>query len=113
MRIPDSFFAAQAAAMQDKVFERLETITSTGELGGVYETPGEAISSHACNVQIVSDKLLAEEYGLAIGRDILVTARELPIEKGEYIRYAEQAYRVIEAPRYDAYQKLIAKRVST
>lgn len=113
MRIPASFFAAQATAMQDKSIERLATVESTGALGGVYAAPGEALSSHDCNVQVVSDKLLAEEYGLAIGRDILVTARELPIEKGEFIRYAGQAYRVVEAPKYDAYQKLIAKRVSS
>ena len=112
MRIPNSFFAAQATAMQDKSIERLKTITSTGALGGVYEAPGDAISAHDCNVQIVADRLLAEEYGLAIGRDILVTAQELPIEKGEFIRYAGQNYRVVEAPKYDAYQKLIAKRVS-
>ena len=110
MNIPDSFYTAQAR-LQDKSIDRLATVETTGSLGGVYPSPGEVVSSHACNVQIVTDKLLAEEYGLVIGRDILVTARSLPVEKGEYVRYAGDVYKVVETPTFDAYQKLIAKRV--
>lgn len=112
MRIPDSFKAAQAAAFQDKHIEHLSTDTHTGTLGGSVTTPGQdVLGSYPCNVQVVTDQLLAQEYGLMVGQDIQATAASLPIQKGEYLRYAGQIYRVVEAPRYDAYQKILAKKV--
>jgi len=113
MQIPQSFKDAQAAAFQDKSIMLLATITTTGSLGSVTVAPGADVSTHTCNVQFVADKLLAEQYGLELGRDIIVTAASLSIEKGAFIRYASIIYRVVEAPRYDAYVKLLAKRVVT
>jgi len=112
MQIPQSFRDAQAAAFQDKEITLLETVTARGALGGVTNTPGVDVSAHACNVQVVSDKLTAEQFGLELGRDIIVTAAQLPIEKDAFIRWNGEIYRVEEAPHYDAYVKLLAKRVA-
>ena len=111
MQIPQSFLEAQAAAFQDKSITLLATVTTTGSLGSATVSPGADISAYACNVQYVADKLIAEQYGLELGRDIIVTAAALPIEKGAFIRYADVTYRVVEAPRYDSHVELLAKRV--
>jgi len=112
MRIPQSFLDAQAAAFQDKTITLLEIIMTQGTLGGTIVSPGAPVSEHACNAQYVNDRLTAEEYGLVIGQDIIVTATALPIEKGAFIRYAGTTFRVVEAPRHDSHVKLLAKRVS-
>jgi len=111
MKIPQSFLDAQAATFCDKLITLLSTVETTNELGGVSLSPGTAVSMHPCNVQIVGDKLTAEEYGLRIGKDIVVTAAELPVETGAFIRYNGLTFRVVEAPKYDAYTRLLAKRV--
>lgn len=74
------------------------------------KSPGAVVSTHACNVQYVSDKLLVEQYGLTVGKDILVTASTLPVSAGAYIKYNDIVYRVVEAPAHDTHVKLIAKR---
>ncbi|MEG1882751.1 MAG: hypothetical protein RRZ24_11130 [Clostridia bacterium] len=111
MQIPDSFKIAQLTAMCDKLVTLLSTVETTGALGGKTKSPGVPVSTHQCNVQVVSDKLLCEQYGLTIGRDILVTAPTLPIEKGRFIRYGGGDYYVVETPQHDAYKKLLAKAV--
>lgn len=110
MNIPQSFRDAQAAAFQDKQISLLTTVTATGTLGSVTKSPGTVVSTHACNVQYASDKLLVEQYGLVIGQDIIVTAGSLPITKDAFISYAGTVYRVIETPRCDSHVKLVAKR---
>jgi len=111
MNIPQSFLDAQAAAFQDKLITLLETVSTNDALGGVTLSAGTAVSMHPCNVQYVNDKITAEEYGLKIGQDIIVTAAALPIGKGDFIRYGGITFRVLEAPQYDAYIKLFAERV--
>jgi len=110
MNISQSFRDAQAAAFQDKQISLLATVTSTGTLGSVTKSPGAAVSTHACNVQYASDKLLVEQYGLVIGQDIIVTAGSLPVSKDAFISYGGVVFRVIETPHCDSHVKLIAKR---
>ena len=111
MKIPQSFLDAQAATFYDRLITLLDTDETIDALGGITRSPGTALSMHQCNVQFVSDKLTVEEYGLRIGQDIIVTAATLPIGKGDFIRCGGITFRVVEAPRYDAYVKLLAKRV--
>lgn len=111
MNIPQSFLDAQAAAFQDKLITLLETVATNDALGGVKLSAGTAVSMHSCNVQYVNDKITAEEYGLKIGQDIIVTGSDLPVGAGAFIRYGGITFRVIEAPHYDAYTKLLAVRV--
>lgn len=111
MNIPQSFLDAQAAAFQDKTIALLATVTTTGALGSVTKSPGASVSTHTCNVQYASDKLLVEQYGLVVGQDIIVTAGVgLSIAKDAFISYGGAVFRVIEAPRCDSHVKLIAKR---
>ena len=111
MYIPSSFQRVQAATFQDKTIYLLETVETEGALGGKTKTYGEAVSGHPCNVQVVRDVQLSEQYGLVIGRDIVVTAGTLDISKDSFIRYGNDVYHVLEAPKYDAYTKLLAKLV--
>lgn len=82
MNIPESFTRAQAATFQDKTIELLETVETEGTLGGKTKTYGNVVSSHTCNVQVVKDVQLSEQYGLVIGRDIIVTAGDAEYPKG-------------------------------
>lgn len=110
MNIPASFLQAQATVFQDKTIALLATVTTTGSLGSVTKSPGASVSTHSCNVQFASDKLLIEQYGLVAGQDIIITAGSLPIVKDNFVSYDGVVYRVIETPRFDSHVKLIAKR---
>lgn len=110
MNIPQSFLDAQAAAFQDKQISLLATVSTTGALGSVTKSPGAVVSTHACNVQYATDKLLVEQYGLVVGQDLIITAGALPIAKDSFISYDGFVFRVVETPQFDSHVKLIAKR---
>ena len=111
MRIPDSFKAAQRQAFQDKQIEHYKAREIKGNLGSVTREPEDACSGvYSVNVQVVNDALIAQEYGLTIGKSIIVTSSDnLPISKGDYVRYNGCMYLVKETPTYDAYMKLFAE----
>lgn len=105
MRTPYSFKQAQKSVFQDKTFHCMKSMTVTGSIGSVTTQPDRKTrKKFTGNVQFVSDKMIAEEYGLRVGIDITVTSSEsLGIKKGDYIEYGSELYRVTEAPEYDSY----------
>jgi len=115
MRIPDSFKAAQAAVFQDKTIAWHAAEQSIGSLGGVYQTPAEeATASYSdVNVQVLSDALLAQEYGLVVGRDILITrSTSLPIPQGDFINWEGATYRVVTNIAHDSHCRLLGEKVN-
>ena len=112
MRIPESFKQAQKRVFQDKIMYRYKAKNDVGGLGSVVTEPDyDTVVEYAVNVQFVSDAAVAEEYGLRIGTDIsITTSSNISVEKGDYIKYLDDLYRVTESPRYDSHFVYLAKR---
>ena len=112
MRIPDSFKQAQKRVFQDKRICHMRAKDVVGSLGSVVTEPDpETRRAYTANVQYVSDRIIAEEYGLRIGTDLCITVSEpLCIQKGDYVEFRQHLYCVTETPKYDSYCAYYAAR---
>lgn len=110
VNISASFTAAQQAAFQDKPVKIRPAVEVTGGLGSVSTQAGSVSETVLANFQYVSDKLLAEEWGLTISKDAVMT-RTVSCElfKGDFVQYDSTVFRVIEAIRHDSHWKWIMK----
>lgn len=111
MHIPASFLTAQAAAFQDKTIVHRPKQTNTGALGSVTISPGAASeTTYLVNFQLLNDKLLADEWGLALARDALMTrSTTAPIVAGDYVQYGGVVYLVVGVPSHDSHYKWLLK----
>ena len=108
MQISDVFKAAQRATFQDKTIQYRPAVKRTGSLGSVTTGPGEIIATYQANFQILSDALVAQEWGLTVARDAQVTSSaRLPPKVGDYIQYDGAVYKVVGHPIYDSHDKLM------
>lgn len=113
MRVPDSFKALQQAVFQDKVIQHRPAVQSTGSLGSVTTGPGAATASYQVNFQLISDALVAQEWGLVVAQDAVVTSSDdLPIANGDYVQYKDKVYKVVGKPDHDSHTKLMLKLTS-
>lgn len=112
MRIPNSFKQAQKRVFQDKRIYHMRAKDVVGSLGSIVTEPDpETRRAYTANVQYVSDRMTAEEYGLRIGIDLRITASApLCIQKGDYVEFGHNLYRVTETPKYDSYCAYYAAR---
>lgn len=114
MKIPDSFRRAQRAIFQDKTIAHHPAVDSTDALGGKYKGPTEApkASYTGVNVQVLSDALAAQEYGLRLGMDVLLTCADpLCIPAGDYVQWGAGMYRITAVLQHDSHIRLLGKRV--
>lgn len=114
MKIPDSFRRAQRAVFQDKTIAWHPAVEITGALGGKYTAPSESPQATYTdvNVQVLSDALVAQEYGLTVGRDILITRSEaLPIPDGDFVEWESGTYRIVAALNHDSHSRLLGEKV--
>jgi hypothetical protein len=113
MRIPDSFKAAQKAAMQDKTITWHPAADSTDALGGKYKVPAdESVGSYQVNVRVISDALAAQQYGLQLGRDIQITSSDaLPIPVGDFVAWEGRKYRIVGILPRDSHVMLLGEAV--
>ena len=112
MQIPKNFKQVQKRVFQDKIFYHMKAEVATGGLGSVTMKPDhKSRKAYTGNVQFVSDKMIAEEYGLRIGVDINITSSDpLNMEKSDYIEYESELYKLTETPKYDSYCAYYAVR---
>lgn len=62
---------------------------------------------------LVTDDLKAQEWGLRVNRDAVMTASSPPpVEEGHFIRYNGQFYRVTGVQPFDAYARYLLKAVN-
>lgn len=110
MRISESFKAAQRATFQDKVIKHRPAVQSTGSLGSVTTGPGAATASYQVNFQLISDALVAQEWGLVVAQDAVVTCSDpLHVANGDYVQYKDKVYKVVGKPDHDSHSKLMLK----
>jgi hypothetical protein len=108
MKIPDLFKAVQRQIFQDKTIQHRPAVKQTGSLGSVTVVPGSISSSYECNFQLLSDALVAQEWGLVVARDAKATSSDpLPIDVGDYVQHKGKVYKVIGHPVYDSHDELI------
>ncbi len=108
MKIPDSFKAVQRQVFQDKVIQHRPAVTQTGSLGSITVVPGSISSSYDGNFQLLSDALVAQEWGLVVARDAKVTSSDpLPIAVGDYVQHKGKVYKVIGHPVFDSHDELM------
>lgn len=108
MNIPDSFKAAQKAVFQDKTISYRPASIATGSLGSKTSSPGTITNTYKVNFQLIRDAVTAQEWGLVIARDAIVTCSDaLPIADGDYIQYAGAVYKVVGRPSFDSHTKLM------
>ena len=80
--------AAQAAAFQDKTISLRPKATTTGALGSKTLGPGSVSATYLANLQIISDQVLAQEWGLQVGKDAFMTrSTTAPIVQADYVQY--------------------------
>lgn len=112
MKIPIGFTDTQKAIFQDKKIMYYPAKENKGSLGSIITEPAieQGITIEGVNVQIISDVLLAQEWGLTVGRDIVITCSiSHHIEKGDFIAYCDDLYVVEGAPHADSHYKYMAK----
>ena len=108
MRISEAFKSAQRATFQDKTIKHRPKVETTGSLGSVTVTPGLVAEMYQVNFQLMSDALVAQEWGLVVARDAIVTSSErLPIEVGDFVEKDGGVYRVIGHPIFDSHDQLM------
>ena len=88
MKIPDKFKDMQARVFQDKVVEHFLPVSTSGSLGTPASRPADAPSGrYQVNFTLVTDDLIAQEWGLTINRDAVMAASfPPPVEEGHFIR---------------------------
>lgn len=113
MKIPDKFKGMQARVFQDKTIEHFLPVSHSGPLGTPASRPADTQSgSYQVNFMLVTDDLKAQEWGLTINRDAVMTSSfPPPVKEGHFIRYAGQFYRVTGVQTFDAYTLFLLKAV--
>lgn len=111
MLIDDRFKAIQKAVFQDKTVSLRPAEETVGTLGSVIRTPGAIIGTARVNFQMLSDRLVAEEYGLTVNKDALMTCSDpVGVGKGDYVQYGGAVYLVHETPSFDSHFKWLLRR---
>ena len=113
VNIPKAFKSAQQKFFQDKAVEHYKPLQSTGKLGGTTTEPAESPAGfYRLNFRTASDALKAQEWGLEVGKDATATtSEELNIDKGDYLKYGGNFYRITAICPYDSHTTYICKAV--
>lgn len=113
MIIPQSFRDAQRKAFQDKTIEHHIKVESAGALGGKTSAPAVTSSgSYQVNLQIVKDALVAQQWGLTVNKDCIITcSSSLPIPVADYVVHGSDTYRVVDSTASDSHITLYGKKV--
>ena len=108
MRISDSFKNTQKKVFQDKTVSHRALVKTTGSLGSVTTGPGSVSATYSVNFQLLQDAVLAQEWGLVLARDAMITSSDfLPINHGDFIQYGGSVYKVVGKPVHDSHTKLM------
>lgn len=113
MNIPDSFKQKQAEVFQDKKVEHFLPVETKGSLGTKTATPATTASGeYIVNFQIVTDALKAQEWGLVVNKDAIMTKSvAISVADGDFIKYNGSTYRVCGVLTFDAYIQYNLKSV--
>lgn len=113
MNIPASFTKVQQEVFQDKRVEHFLPVLSTGSLGTKTSAPAaEPTAEYYVNIRKVTDALKAQEWGLTVNRDAVMTvSKSLEVNEGDYIRHNNRMYRVVSCITRDAYRLFTLKAV--
>ena len=110
MNIPASFKAAQQKAFQDKSIMIRPAVEVTGSLGSVTVDAGASIGTVLASVQYISDAIFAQEWGLTVAQDAVMTrSTSCQLFKGDFVQYNGTVFRVIEAPVHDSHWRWLLK----
>ena len=111
--IPQSFKDAQKKAFQDKTIEHHARVETAGTLGGKTSAPAVLSSgSYLVNLQVVSDALEAQQWGLTVNKDCKITCSDaLPIPVADYVVCGSDTYRVVDSIASDGHVTLYGKKV--
>ena len=90
----------------DKKIYIYNAIEKVGEELDVVRTKGDLKEELACNVHIIGDNILKQDYGLNIQANIMVTCIETLAKKGDIITYNNQDYNVVEIIKNDSHTKI-------
>jgi len=110
MNIPQSFKDAQKAAFQDKTIQHYTKTSTKDAEGHVIAGTPTLVGPYTVNASVISDKLVAEAWGLKVSRDILITCSEvLAIARNDLIKWKDQFYEVVGDDSRDAYTALFCR----
>lgn len=113
MKIPESFKKAQKRAFQDKHIEHYQRAVMTQDSeGNDIEGILTLLNSYDVNLVFISDKVIAEDWGLRLDKDVAITYNDdLPIQHKDLIKYNNEYYEVIGKPITDSHTKLFCKLI--
>lgn len=110
MNIPASFKVAQQKAFQDKTVMIRPAVEVIGSLGSVTVDAGASIGTVLASVQYVSDAIFAQEWGLTVAQDAIMTRSvSCQLFKGDFVQYNGTVFRVIEALAHDSHWRWLLK----
>lgn len=111
MLITDSFKDAINRTFMDKTVKYRPAVEVVGGLGSVVIKPADiSAGSYKCNVQVLSDAVTAQEWGLTVGQDLKLTTTEpIPCERADYLDYSGKVYRIDGIIERDSHQVLMLK----
>lgn len=108
MQISDMLKNIQRNLFQDKEIAHRPKVETKGSLGSITVGPGAIAQTYPVNFQLISDALMAQEWGLVVAQDAVVTSSDpLPIELSDYVQHGGKVYRVVGHPVHDSHDKLI------
>lgn len=113
VHIPVSFKMKQAEVFQDKPVEHYLPVETKGSLGTITTAPATEMSGeYLVNFQMVTDALKAQEWGLIVNKDAIMTkSTAVPVVEGHFIKHNGSTYRVCGILSFDSYTQYNLKSV--
>lgn len=115
MKIPESFKTAQKHAFQDKTVEhyRLSEMTQDSE-GNDIKGVETLVGTYQVNLNYVTDRVVAEEWGLRIDKDINVSYSDLlDIRHNDLIKHNNVLFEVIGKVVKDSHTALYCRSIES
>lgn len=110
MKIDQSFLDAQKRTFQDKPIGHYTKTNTKDAEGNVIAGTSTLIGSYMVNVIPISDKVIAESWGLRLSKDIQVTiSAVVSINRTDLIKYKNSFYEVVGKDERDSYTALYCR----
>jgi hypothetical protein len=110
MKIAQSFLDAQKRVFQDKTIGHYSRTNTKDAEGNVIAGTPTLVSTLEVNVIPISDKVIAEDWGLRLSKDIQITISSTTvITRTDLIKYKNSFYEVVGKDERDAYTALYCR----
>lgn len=110
MKIDQAFLDAQKRVFQDKSIGHYTKTNTKDAEGNIIPGTPTLVQSYLVNVLPITDRVLAEDWGLRLSKDIQITfSGTLNVNRMDLIKYKNSFYKVVGKDERDAYTALFCR----